>query len=149
MLVISDADANNLETQRRLLEIWPETRFSPSHRFLYVDYRCNNGLRNRITYTTTPYKTGIRLLRVVQNPANGFPARLLGNLNLLPCIVGVSQLTLFRFLLRQVLQKAALQAADVLPEDVLGQVKVAAALGTEFELDQHRALPCDALCSAE
>ena len=31
----------------------------------------------RITYTVTPYKTGIRLLGVARNPANGFPARLL------------------------------------------------------------------------
>ena len=30
-----------------------------------------------ITWTTTPYHTGIRLLSVAQNPANGFPARLL------------------------------------------------------------------------
>ena len=27
-----------------------------------------------------PYKTGIRLLGVARNPANGFPARLLGDL---------------------------------------------------------------------
>ena len=31
-----------------------------------------------ITWTTTLYQTGIRLLCVAQNPANGFPARLLG-----------------------------------------------------------------------
>ena len=31
-----------------------------------------------ITRTTMPYHTGIRLLCVAQNPANGFPARLLG-----------------------------------------------------------------------
>ena len=31
----------------------------------------------RITYIIIPYKTGIRLLGVAQNPANGFPARLL------------------------------------------------------------------------
>ena len=30
-----------------------------------------------ITCTTVPYKTGIRLLDVAQNPADGFPARLL------------------------------------------------------------------------
>ena len=29
----------------------------------------------RIAYTITPYTTVIRLLGVVQNPANGFPAR--------------------------------------------------------------------------
>ena len=32
----------------------------------------------RIAYTITPYTTVIRLLGVVQNPANGFPARPLG-----------------------------------------------------------------------
>ena len=32
----------------------------------------------RITYTIIPHKTGIRLLGVARNPANGFPARLLG-----------------------------------------------------------------------
>ena len=31
----------------------------------------------RLTCTTGPYKTGIRLLGVAQNPADGFPARLL------------------------------------------------------------------------
>ena len=31
----------------------------------------------RITCTTMPYKSRIRLLRVAHNPANGFPARLL------------------------------------------------------------------------
>ena len=30
---------------------------------------------NRITNTITPFTTVIRLLGVVQNPANGFPAR--------------------------------------------------------------------------
>ena len=34
----------------------------------------------RIAYTITPYMTVIRLLGVVQNPADGFPARPLGNL---------------------------------------------------------------------
>ena len=33
----------------------------------------------RITYTTMPHKTGIRLIGVARNPANGFPARLLGD----------------------------------------------------------------------
>ena len=33
----------------------------------------------RIAYTITPYTTVIRLLGVVQNPANGFPARPLGD----------------------------------------------------------------------
>ena len=33
----------------------------------------------RIAYTVTPYTTVIRLLGVVQNPANGFPARPLGH----------------------------------------------------------------------
>ena len=32
----------------------------------------------RNTCTTVPHKTGIRLIGVAQNPANGFPARLLG-----------------------------------------------------------------------
>ena len=32
----------------------------------------------RNTYTIMPYKTVIRLLGVARNPANGFPARLLG-----------------------------------------------------------------------
>ena len=36
------------------------------------------GLSKRIAYTITPYTTVIRLLGVVQNPANGFPARPLG-----------------------------------------------------------------------
>ena len=60
------------------LEVWPETRFSPSRRFLNVDYRCNSGFLKRIAYTTMPYKTGLPLLGVARNPANGFPARLLG-----------------------------------------------------------------------
>ena len=60
------------------LEVWPETRFSPSRRFLNVDCRCNSGFLKRIAYTTMPYKTGLRLLGVARNPANGFPARLLG-----------------------------------------------------------------------
>ena len=53
-------------------------RFSPSHYFLGVDYRCNDGVLKRIAYDITPYTTVIRLLGVVQNPANGFPARPLG-----------------------------------------------------------------------
>ena len=61
----------------RHLEVWPETRFSPSWRFLNVDWRCNSGFLKRIAYTTMPYKTGLRLLGVARNPANGFPARLL------------------------------------------------------------------------
>ena len=61
-----------------VLEVWPETRFSPSWRFLNVDWRCNSGFLKRIAYTTMPYKTGLRLLGVARNPANGFPARLLG-----------------------------------------------------------------------
>ena len=32
----------------------------------------------RITYAIIPHKTGIRLLGVARNPANGFPARPLG-----------------------------------------------------------------------
>ena len=35
----------------------------------------------RIAYTITPYTTVIRLLGVVQNPANGFPARPLATIN--------------------------------------------------------------------
>ena len=57
------------------LEIWPETPILPSCYFLGVDYRCNDGVLKRIAYTITPYTTVIRLLGVVQNPANGFPAR--------------------------------------------------------------------------
>ena len=53
-------------------------RFSPSRRFLSDDYRCNSGFLKRIAYTTMPYKTGLRLLGVARNPANGFPARPLG-----------------------------------------------------------------------
>ena len=49
--------------------------FSPSRYFLSVDYRCNYGVLKRIAYTITPYMTVIRLLAVVQNPADGFPAR--------------------------------------------------------------------------
>ena len=56
-------------------EIWPETPISPSRYFLGVDYRCNDGVLKRIAYAITPYTTVIRLLGVVQNPANGFPAR--------------------------------------------------------------------------
>ena len=37
------------------LEVWPETRFSPSRRFLNVDCRCNSGLLKRIAYTTMLY----------------------------------------------------------------------------------------------
>ena len=68
----------NVKTDERELEVWPETRFSPSRRFLNVDWRCNSGFLKRIAYTTMPYKTGLRLLGVARNPANGFPARLLG-----------------------------------------------------------------------
>ena len=68
------------------LEVWPETRFSPSRRFLNVDCRCNSGFLKRIAYTTMPYKTGLRLLGVARNPANGFPARLL-DVNLLSSLV--------------------------------------------------------------
>ena len=35
---------------------------------------------NRITDTIMPHKTIIRLSGVARNPANGFPARLLGHL---------------------------------------------------------------------
>ena len=44
----------------------------------------------RIAYTITPYTTVIRLLGVVQNPANGFPARPLGvaQLRFLASLVG-------------------------------------------------------------
>ena len=49
--------------------------------FLSVAYRCNSGFLKRITYTAMPYKTGIRLLGVARNPANGFPARLLARNN--------------------------------------------------------------------
>ena len=52
-------------------------RLSLSRRFLNVDYRCNSWFLKRIACTTMPYKTGIRLLGVARNPANGFPARLL------------------------------------------------------------------------
>ena len=45
-----------------------------------VDYRCSNGFLQRMSYTTMPYKTVIRLLVVARNPTNGFPARLLGSL---------------------------------------------------------------------
>ena len=51
--------------------------FSPSCRFLNVDWRCNSGVVKRNTYTTTLYKMVIRLLGVARNLANGFPARLL------------------------------------------------------------------------
>ena len=64
------------------LEVWPETRFSPSRRFLNVDCRCNSGFLKRIAYTPMPYKTGLGLLGVARNPANGFPARLLGCTNM-------------------------------------------------------------------
>ena len=64
------------------LEVWPETRFSPSRRFPNVDCRCNSGFLKRIAYTTMPYKTGLGLLGVARNPANGFPARLLGCTNM-------------------------------------------------------------------
>ena len=61
------------------LEIWPETPFSSSRYFLDVDYRCNDGFLKRIAHTITPYTTVIRLLGVVHPPANGFPARPLGD----------------------------------------------------------------------
>ena len=61
-----------------MLEVWPETRFSPSRRFLSDDCRCNSGFLNRITATIMPHKTIIRLSSVARNPANGFPARPLG-----------------------------------------------------------------------
>ena len=65
----------------RIKDTWKsgrKPRFSSSRYFLDVDYRCNDGVSKRIAYTITPYTTVIRLLGVVQNPANGFPARPLG-----------------------------------------------------------------------
>ena len=56
----------------------------PSRYFLDVDYRCNDGFLKRITYTITPYTTVIRPFGVVQNPANGFPARPLEDNHLPP-----------------------------------------------------------------
>ena len=41
--------------------------------------RCNSGFLNRITDTIMPHKTIIRPSGVARNPANGFPARLLGD----------------------------------------------------------------------
>ena len=73
--------------RQRSLEVWPETRFSPSRRFLNVDWRCNSGFLKRIAYTTMPYKTGLRLLGVARNPANGFPARLLAG-QVVQCVDG-------------------------------------------------------------
>ena len=57
------------------LETRTETPISPSRRFLNADYRRTIWLLKRITYTIIPHKTGIRLLGVARNPANGFPAR--------------------------------------------------------------------------
>ena len=51
--------------------------FPPSRRLLNVVCRCSSGFLKRITYTIMPYKTGIRLIGVARNPANGFPAKLL------------------------------------------------------------------------
>ena len=70
--------------QLPVLEVWPETRFSPSRRFLNVDCRCNSGFLNCITDTIMPHKTIIRLPGVARNPANGFPARPLGRPLLYP-----------------------------------------------------------------
>ena len=59
---------------------WPETPgdAAPGRLFLTSIARCNSGSLQRITYTILPANTGIRLLGVARNPANGFPARLLG-----------------------------------------------------------------------
>ena len=65
------------EKQKEVLETWPETPILPKPSFLDVDYRCSNGFLQRMSYTTMPYKTVIRLLVVARNPTNGFPARLL------------------------------------------------------------------------
>ena len=54
------------------------TPILPRPSFRNVYYRCISGLLKRIAYTITPNTAVIRLLGVVQNPANGFPARPLG-----------------------------------------------------------------------
>ena len=44
--------------------------------FLYLpEVGDENRPKTPITYTIIPHKTGIRLLGVARNPANGFPAR--------------------------------------------------------------------------
>ena len=60
------------------LETRTETRFFLSRCFLNVDYRCNSGFVTRMPYIIVSYKTVMRLIWVVRNPANDFPARLLG-----------------------------------------------------------------------
>ena len=90
IIPVYTAQETSPEQRTRGLEVWPETRFSPSRRFLNVDCRCNSGFLKRIAYTTMPYKTGLRLLGVARNPANGFPARLLGAPSEIPA--GTSEL---------------------------------------------------------
>ena len=53
-------------------------RFFSSRCFLNVDYRYNSGFVKHITYIIVSYKTVIRLIWIVRNPANDFPAGLLG-----------------------------------------------------------------------
>ena len=52
-----------------------------------------------ITWTTTLYQTGIRLLCVAQNPANGFPARLL---DLHGCIITIDAMGCQKGIARQI-----------------------------------------------
>ena len=75
---LTPGDKLNQPGAEYVLEIWPET---PILLKLLFSWRrlppCNDGVLKRIAYTITPYTTVIRLLGVVQNPANGF-ARPLG-----------------------------------------------------------------------
>ena len=52
-------------------------RFFPSSRFSYRRLSVKQCVLQRNTCSIMPYTTGIRLLGIAQNPADGFPARLL------------------------------------------------------------------------
>ena len=62
----------------RRLEIWPETPILPKQSFSYRRLSVKQSVLQRNTCSIMPYTTGIRLLGIAQNPADSFPARLLG-----------------------------------------------------------------------
>ena len=68
----------NQERPHQALETRTETPILPKSSFFSDDCRCKGGFLNHITDTIMPHKTIIRLSGVARNPANGFPARLLG-----------------------------------------------------------------------
>ena len=68
---------DRLEEKHDRLEIWPETPILPKQSFSYRRLSVKQSVLKRNTCSIMPYMTGIRLLGIAQNPADGFPARLL------------------------------------------------------------------------